>query len=115
MTTPRRVVGLLVGAAVVVAVAFWLSSRGQRRWQTVAGQAVLDGLKASVNDVSELRLAKGDGTRVTLRKRPDSGQWCERAFPADSGKVRKLLLDLGSLAGRGREDERSGELRADWR
>jgi hypothetical protein len=97
MMTPRRVVGLLIGAAVVVAVAFWLSSRGQRADEAVAGQPVLEGLKASVNEVTEVRLAKGDGTQVTLRKQPTSWEVAERGFTADSGKVRKLLLDLGSL------------------
>jgi hypothetical protein len=58
---------------------------------------VLDGLKAAVNDVTELRLAKGDGTHVTLKKTPASWDVVEREYPADSGKVRKLLLDLGSL------------------
>jgi hypothetical protein len=96
MMTPRRVVGLLIGAAVIVAVAFWLSSR-DRHEVPASGQSVLTGLKAAVNDVTELRLAKGDGTRVTLRKQPQSWEVVERGFPADSGKVRKLLLDLGSL------------------
>jgi hypothetical protein len=97
MMTPRRVVGLLVASAVIVAVAFWLSSRGHRSDLAVAGQPVLDGLKAAVNDVTELRLAKGDGTRVTLRKQPTSWTVVERDYAADSGKVRKLLIDLGAL------------------
>jgi hypothetical protein len=97
MMTPRRVVGLLIASAVIVAIAFWLSSRGQRSDLVTAGQPVLEGLKASVNDVTELRLAKGDGTRVTLRKQPNAWTVVEREYPADSGKVRKLLLDLGAL------------------
>jgi hypothetical protein len=97
MMTARRVVGLLVVSAVIVAVAFWLSSRGHRSDLTVAGQPVLDGLKASVNDVTELRVEKGDSTRVTLRKHPESWLVVERGYAADSGKVRKLLLDLGAL------------------
>jgi hypothetical protein len=98
MMTPRRVVGLLIGALVIVAIAFWASSQRHRSAASVAGQPVLNGLKAAVNDVTELRLAKGDGTHVTLRKQPASWEVVERGFPADSGKVRKLLLDLGSLA-----------------
>ena len=97
MMTPRRVVGLLIAALVIVAVGFWASSQRHRSDASSAGQPVLNGLKASVNDVSELRLAKGDGTHVTLRKQPSSWEVVEREFPADSGKVRKLLLDLGSL------------------
>jgi hypothetical protein len=97
MMTPRRVVGLLIGALVIVAVGFWASSQRHGNDSTGAGQPVLNGLKAAVNDVTELRLAKGDGTHVTLRKQPSSWDVVERGFPADSGKVRKLLLDLGSL------------------
>jgi hypothetical protein len=98
MMTPRRVVGLLIGALVIVAVGFWASSQRHRSDASAAGQPVLTGLKAAVNDVTELRLAKGDGTHVTLRKQPAAWEVVERGFPADSGKVRKLLLDLGSLA-----------------
>jgi hypothetical protein len=97
MMTPRRVVGLLIASAVIVAVAFWLSSRGHRSDLAVAGHPLLDGLRTSVNDVTELRIAKGDGARVTLKKLPDAWQVVEREYPADSGKVRKLLLDLGAL------------------
>lgn len=97
MMTPRRVVGLLIGALVIVAIAFWISSRGYHHESTVAGQPVLDGLKGAVNEVTELRIAKGDGTHVTLHKTPTAWEVTERGYPADSGKVRKLLLDLGSL------------------
>src|SRR4051812_14595596 len=97
MMTPRRVVGLLVAAAVIIAVAFWVSSRN-RHAAPVAGQPVLVGLKAAVNEVTELRIAKGDGTHVTLKKKPASWEVAERGYDADSGKVRKFLLDLGSLS-----------------
>jgi hypothetical protein len=96
MITPRRVVGLLIAAAVIIAVGFWASSR-HRHEAVATGQSVLDGLQAAVNDVTEVRLAKGDGTHVTLRKKPDAWEVVEREYPADSGKVRKLLLDLGAL------------------
>jgi hypothetical protein len=96
MMTPRRVVGLLIAAAVIIAVGFWASSR-HRHDVVVAGQPVLNGLKAAVNDVTEVRLAKGDGTHATLKKTPTSWDVVEREYPADSGKVRKLLLDLGAL------------------
>ena len=55
------------------------------------------GSRRSVNDVTEVRIAKGDSTRVTLRKPPDAWHVVEREYVADSGKVRKLLLDLGAL------------------
>ncbi len=97
MMTPRRVVGLLVVGAVILAVGFWLGSQRSRSDLAVAGQPVLGGLKGAVNDVTELRIAKGDGTRVTLKKLPNSWTVAEREYPADSGKVRKLLIDLGAL------------------
>jgi len=97
MMTPRRVVGLLIAAGVILAVAFWASSQRHRNDQTVAGQPVLEGLKTSVNDVTELRISKGDGTHVTLRKQPNAWDVVEREYPSDSGKVRKLLIDLGGL------------------
>jgi Domain of unknown function (DUF4340) len=97
MMTPRRVVGLLIASLVIAAVAFWLGSQRQRSDLVAAGQPVLDGLKGSVNEVTELRIAKGDGTRVTLRKLPNSWTVVEREYLADSGKIRKLLIDLGAL------------------
>lgn len=98
MMTPRRVVGLLIAALVIIAVAFWASTRNRHAPPAAAGQPVLDGLKAAVNDVTELRIAKGDGTHVTLKKTPTSWEVAERGYLADSGKVRKFLLDLGALS-----------------
>src|SRR5207247_2746764 len=50
-----------------------------------------------VNAVTQVGLGKGDGTHTTLKK--DGAGWSvgERGWPADPGKVRKLLLDLGAL------------------
>jgi hypothetical protein len=47
--------------------------------------------------VTTVSLKKGDATHATLKK--DGTQWSvgERDWPADVTKVRKLLLDLGSL------------------
>jgi uncharacterized protein DUF4340 len=98
MMTPRRVVGLLIASAVIIAVAFWVSSRNRHPVPAVAGQPVLEGFKGVVNDVTEVRIAKGDGTKVTLHREPAAWKVSERDYPADSGKVRKLLLDLGALS-----------------
>jgi hypothetical protein len=95
--TGRRVGALLVAALVVIALGMWLSSRKISDTQSGAGSPVIKGLTAQVNDVTEVRIAKGDGTHVTLRKRPTDWVVAEREFPADSGKVRKLLLDLSEL------------------
>src|SRR5215510_13763593 len=98
MMSQRRVLALLIAAVVVIAGALWLSYTQRQPHRDVAvGQAVLPGLSGALNDVTEVRIAKGDGTHVTLRKRPADWEVAERAYVADSGRVRKLLLDLGEL------------------
>ena len=98
MMSQRRVAYLFVAALVVVAGAFWLSySKRPQSNETPAGAPVLEGLKATLNDVTEIRIAKGDATHVTLKKRDADWSVLEREYTADSGKVRKLLLDLGAL------------------
>jgi hypothetical protein len=95
--TGRRVGALLVAALLVIGLGMWLSSRKITDTQSGAGSPVIKGLTAQVNEITEVRIAKGDGTHTTLRKRPTDWVVVEREFPADSGKVRKLLLDLGAL------------------
>jgi len=95
--TGRHVSALLVTALLVAALGTWLSSRKMANPDTSAGQPVLKSLKAQLNEATEVRVAKGDGSHVTLRKRPTDWVVVEREFPADSGKVRKLLLDLSAL------------------
>lgn len=96
--TGRRVGALLVAAVLVIALGLWLSSRKIEDAQSGAGSPVITGLKAQVNDVTEVRISRGDGSKATLRKEPDNWVVVEREYPADSGKVRKLLLDLSDLS-----------------
>ncbi len=93
----RRVTVLLIAGILVIAGAIWVSSQRHLERATVEGEPVLQGMKSTVNDVTEIRLVKGDGTHATLRKRPSDWVVAERDYPADSGRVRKLLLDLGEL------------------
>jgi Domain of unknown function (DUF4340) len=95
--TPRRVAILLGAGVVVVAFAIWVSSKRHLDRATMAGDLVLPGLESALNTVTEVRLAKGDDTHTTLKK--GAADWAvgERGYPADSGKVRKFLLDLGAL------------------
>jgi hypothetical protein len=96
--TSRRVGILLISSIVIVILAAWLSSNRPATRATLAGQPVMQGFdKTNVNSVTEIRLSKGDGTKTTLKK--GSADWSvgERDYPADSGKVRKLLLDLAAL------------------
>ncbi|HWM67385.1 MAG TPA: DUF4340 domain-containing protein [Steroidobacteraceae bacterium] len=94
----RRVIILLISSVVIVILAVWLSSNRPTARATLAGQPVLQGLdKRAVNSVTEIRLAKGDGTKATLKKGNTDWSVGERDYPADTGKVRKLLLDLATL------------------
>jgi hypothetical protein len=95
--TARRVLYLAVAALLVLGIAAYLSMERDSRGAGVSRNAVLPGLSASVNAVTEIRLSKGDGTLVTLRKRASDWMVAERDYRADSGRIRKLLLDLGAM------------------
>jgi len=96
--TSSRVGILLISSIVIVIIAAWLSSNRPTTKATLAGQPVIQGLdKGNVNSVTEIRLSKGDGTKTTLKKGSTDWTVGERDYPADSGKVRKLLLDLAAL------------------
>jgi hypothetical protein len=94
----RRFVVLLCVAVLAIAAASWLGARRHVATRGEAGQPVEPGLKAAVNSVTRLRLTKGDGSHVTLVRRANDWLLEERGYPADSGRVRKLLLELADLA-----------------
>ncbi|HWZ64606.1 MAG TPA: DUF4340 domain-containing protein [Steroidobacteraceae bacterium] len=96
MSARRVALLLLVGVALVV-FAIWLASQRHLEHATLTGDLVLPGLEHSVNAVSAVDLRRGDGTRATLKRDADGWLVGERAWPAESGRVRKLLLDLGAL------------------
>ena len=95
--TPRRAALFLLGGLALVVLAIWLASQRHLEHATLAGDLVLPGLDHRVNMVTEIDLKRGDGTRVSLKKDANGWQVGERAWPAETGKVRKLLLDLGAL------------------
>ncbi|HEY6482080.1 MAG TPA: DUF4340 domain-containing protein [Steroidobacteraceae bacterium] len=95
--TPRRVLLLLVVGLLVIAFAVWVASRRHLERNTLTGDLVLPGMQAALNSVSEVRLSKGDGTRTELAKGASGWTVVQRQYPADSGKVRKLLLELAAL------------------
>ncbi len=95
--TPRRVLLLLGAGILVIAFAIWLSSHRHLEHATAAGDLVLPGLESALNSATEVRLTKGDQTHTTLKKGATDWLVAERGYPADSGKVRKFLLDLGAL------------------
>lgn len=95
--TARRVTLLFAVGIVIVALAAWVSSRSQTGSDSIAGTAVLPGLQGALNDVTQVRITKAGNIHTTLDRQTTDWQVAERAYPADSGKLRKLLLDLGSL------------------
>ncbi len=94
--TSKRVLTLLAVALVIVVGATWLASRSAGGSAT-AGAAVFPDLQNALNDVSEIRLTKAGGVRTTLTKGENGWVVAEREFPADVGRVRKLLIDLAEL------------------
>jgi hypothetical protein len=95
--TPRRVLVLLCCGVALVVAAIWLASQRHLEHATLAGDLVLPGLEHSVTAVTEVDLRRGDGTHTSLKKESSGWVVAERGWPADTGKVRKLLLDLGAL------------------
>src|SRR5579872_7206305 len=95
--TQRRVTLLFVIGIVIIALAAWVSSRNPTGTDSVAATAVLPGLKGSLNEVTQVRITKAGHIEATLERKATEWQVGERGYPADSGKLRKLLLDLGSL------------------
>jgi hypothetical protein len=95
--TARRVTLLFAMGIAVLVLAVWMSGRSQSARDSIVGSKVLPGLESSVNDVTQIRITKADRTQTTLERKATEWIVAERDYPADSGKLRKLLLDLGSL------------------
>ncbi len=94
----QRQLGILFAASLtVLAVAVWVAHRAQRGSASIAGTTVLPGLGAQLNDVTQIRIRGAGGEQVTLVKGARHWMVRERDYPADSGKLRKLLIDLGNL------------------
>lgn len=95
--TPRRALVLLACGLLVIAGALWLASQRHLEHATLAGDLVLPGLEKAVATVTEVDLRRGDGTHTSLKNATSGWLVAERGWAADTGKVRKLLLDLGAL------------------
>jgi hypothetical protein len=95
--SPRRVAVLLAAALVLIVFAIWVASQRHLERSTQSGDLVLAGLEPALNSVTRIVLKKGDGTHTTLEREGNRWMVAERSWPADFSKVRKLLLDLGSL------------------
>jgi hypothetical protein len=95
--TLRRLALLALAALLATGGAFWLSSQRHLERAARAGDPLLPQLRGALNDVSEIRIARGDGSGVTLQRAADGWTVFERRYRADAGNVRKLLLDLAAL------------------
>ena len=95
--TRSRLAALAVVALAVALLALWLSSRSGAPEGGLAGTRVLPDLEARLNDVTGVRLA-AKGASVTLARAGDAWVVEERAYAADTAKLRKLLLGLAKLA-----------------
>ncbi len=95
--TARRVSILFAIGIAVVALAVWVSSRNPSGESSVAGTRVLPGLQGALNQVTQVRITKAGKIQTTLDRTASDWIVGERGYPADSGKLRKLLLDLASL------------------
>jgi hypothetical protein len=95
--TRQKLVLLAIAAAVVLGGAIWLSAHRSSQQGMGNDGPLLPDLKAKLGDVTQIRMSKGDGSAVTL-KRTDSG-WTvvERNYPADAQRVRELALNLSAL------------------
>ncbi len=92
----QRFLLLVVAAVVVICLALQLATRRESSQQT-GGGALLPGLAAELNTVTEVSVAKGGGTPVSTIQKSAAG-WTlkERGgYPADVGKLRTLLTALG--------------------
>ena len=86
---------LLAGAALLLLIAgLWLSLHRSSVQGELGGGRLFADLAPAVGEVSEIRLSKGDGSRVTLRRQPAGWTVVEREYAADASRVRELILSL---------------------
>ena len=95
--TERRLGYLLAASLVVLVFAIWVVQRQSGTSASHAGRAVLAGLDNALNSVTEVRITGPGGVHTSIDKGARRWMVGERGYPADSGKLRKLLIDLGDL------------------
>ena len=93
----RKFLALTVTTVAVLAAGVWISMHRSSEQSDLGGSAMFADLKPALGEVSEVRFAKGDGSRTTLRKSADGWTVVERQYPADASRVRELVLNLASL------------------
>jgi uncharacterized protein DUF4340 len=93
----RRLIALAAAALVVVAAAVWVSLRGGPEQASRGQAAVLASLADTIDAVNEVRLTGSDGNATTLQRRDNGWYVAQRNYPADSNKLRALLIGLSTL------------------
>ena len=97
MMRPSQVLALIVAGIGLAGAGLWLVARHGGDSAVDAQGPVLPLQQDDLNAVTRLRIFKGDGSHTTLTREATRWSVAERGYPADTGQVRKLLLDLASL------------------
>ena len=97
MIRPAQVLSLVVAGLVLAGAGAWLVSRHGADSTAAASGQVLPLKQTDLNAVTHLRVFKGDGSHTTLTRTAAHWIVTERNYPADTGQVRKFLLDLAAL------------------
>jgi hypothetical protein len=97
MIRPAQVVSLIVAGTALAGAGVWLVSRHDAAGTQDTQAQVLHLKPDELNSVTRLRIFKGDGSHASLKHEGTRWIVTERDYPADTGQVRKLLLDLASL------------------
>ena len=91
----RKFLTLSAAAVVLLGAGIWLSA--SRHQAELGGGSVFPDLKPALGEVEEIRLSKGDGSRTTLRRDANGWTVVERRYPADSSRVRELVMNLVAM------------------
>jgi hypothetical protein len=94
---PAQVLSLALAGLALVGIGLWLVARRGADSTAQPAGPVLPLQQADLNAVTRLRIFKGDGSHATLTRTATHWLVTERDYPADTGQVRKLLLDLSAL------------------
>lgn len=97
MIRPAQLLSLVVAGLALAGAGVWLVSRHGADSGAPAEGQVLPLQQSDLNAVTRLRIFKGDGSHTTLTRTAAHWIVAERNYPADTGQVRKLLLDLAAL------------------
>jgi hypothetical protein len=97
MMRPAQVLSVAAAGLLLIGAGLWLVSRRSADRTAQPNGPVLPLKQDELNAVTRLRIFKGDGTHATLTRAATRWLVAERDYPADTGQVRKLLLDLAAL------------------